>query len=283
MNINLLSVLLLFTMVGCDNATNKSKELNQSQGINIKFDSIVDEKQDKQDTITIDNLIDTLQTREDDTAFAEFSTDKTRLRRFYRNNDGQLPKHIKEQFWFINGQKMSYSSGPIKVKVGPDKLDTILFKGYRQKEFDTIICNISEAKKFKFYYNECCGGLNIKDELTQKFIRGRISIKLKHPSNKVYLGLLGQSGSLITVNSSILSEGCRSAMSPNVYNVVLKQIGPCVDSTNCEEVCIMGKTEMNYGYEYKTLITKLHFLFMPLDNEPLVITYDPKSDLIVIK
>ena len=73
--------------------------------------------------------------------YAEFRTDTTRFKRWYAKDDGKLQERITEQVWFINGQKMQYGSGAIRVKVNPNKLDTILYKGYRRKELDTGECD----------------------------------------------------------------------------------------------------------------------------------------------
>jgi len=151
--------------------------------------------------------------------FAEFSTDTTGFSSWFTTNRDKFPE-ITEQIWIIDGQKMSYGSESIKVKVNPNKLDTILYKGYRRKEFDTIICNISEAKNYKFNYNECCGAFNIQDASTKKFIQGKIIYKLKNIDNKTYLGRLGETGILVeNKNIDTLIVNCRSAMSPNIYNI----------------------------------------------------------------
>jgi len=219
--------------------------------------------------------------------YAEFRTDTTRFKRWYGKDDGKLPERITEQVWFINGQEMGYGSGAIKVKVNPNKLDTILYKGYRRKELDTIICNISEAKNYKFYYNECCGAFNIQDESTKKFIQGRIIYQLKNSDNKTYLGTLGEAGIMVnSKNTDTLNVSCRSAMSPNVYNISFRQIELCKDSLNCKEgTCLQekGKDEPNWDFGYKTVSKKLDILFIPLKSEPTFIVYDPKTDRIKIK
>lgn len=219
--------------------------------------------------------------------YAEFRTDTTRFKRWYAKDDGKLPERITEQVWFINGQEMSYGSGAIKVKVNPNKLDTVLYKGYRRKELDTIICNISEAKNYKFYYNECCDAFNIQDESTKKFIQGKIIYQLKNTDDKTYLGTLGEAGVLVkNKNVDTLNVNCRSAMSPNVYNISFRQIELCKDSLNCNEgICLQekGKDEPNWDFGYKTVSIKLDFLFMPLKSEPLIIIYDTKTDTIKIE
>lgn len=214
--------------------------------------------------------------------YAEFRTDTAR----FKKNNGLLPKMIAQQVWFINGQEMRYGSGVVKIKVNPNKLDTILYKGYRSKGMDTIICNISEAKKFKFFYNECCGAFNVQDESTKKFIQGKIKFKLKSSDHKTYLGTLGEAGIIVNSNTDTLNVNCRSAMSPNVYTISLRQIEPCKNNLNCNEsTCLQekGKDKPNWDFRYKTISKKLNILFMPLKSEPILVTYDPKTDSIKIQ
>lgn len=215
--------------------------------------------------------------------YAEFTTDTTRFRNHYRENEGKLRPRIAEQFWFINGQKIYYGSGTIKIQVNPHKLDTILYKGYRRSKFDTIICNISEPKKYTFYYNDCCGAFNIKAQTEKRFIKGLVLFKIKSPNQKTYMGTFGEAGVIIN-NKDTLSEDCRSAMSPNVYAISLSEIGPCDDSLNCDdEFCIQNKDILDWEHGFKTVSKKIDFLFMPLKAEPLNVIYDSKTDRILIE
>lgn len=216
--------------------------------------------------------------------YAEFSTDTTRFRH-HRNEDGKLSEYLTEQVWFINGQKMTYGSGIIRVKVNPNKLDTVLYKGYRQKKMDTIICNISEAKKYKFYYNPCCGAFDVHEEGRRGRIGGSVLYKLKNPSYKTYLGTLGEAGILVSTNTKVLNSHCRSAMSPNIYPISFAQIVPCKNGVNCGEGTCLQKDnkESNHNYSYKTVSKKMDGLFMPLKDEPLIVVYDPNTGKINIK
>lgn len=219
--------------------------------------------------------------------YAEFSTDTTRFRRFSTKGVDSLPKYISEQEWFINGQKMSYGSGTIRVLVNKDKLDTLLYKGYKRTEYDTIICNIAEPKKYTFFYNDCCGAFNIQDNTTRQFIKGKVTYKLiNSKSNDTYLGTLGESGILLSPrNTDTLTVDCRSAMSPNIYSVSLQKIKINKDSSkNDSSICLQekGTDEPNWDFSYKTIDQKLSFLFMPLKQEPLLIIYDEDADTIKI-
>lgn len=221
--------------------------------------------------------------------FAEFSTDTTRFRQHYREGRHvDLPDYIKDQEWIINGQKMTYGSEQIKVEVNANRLDTILYKGYRKNEFDTIICNISEPRNYKFFYNECCGAFNVQDEGLEKFIQGSIIYRLQsNNESNLYLGTLGEAGILVKKNShDTLKVNCRSAMSPNIYNISFKQIENCQDSINCKEgIClqVQGENEPVWDYGFMTISTEMDFLFLPLSQKPLIVTYDPKTKKIKIE
>ncbi len=217
--------------------------------------------------------------------YAEFSTDTTRFRTYYTKDGKQLPDHISQQVWYINGQKMHYGSGSVQVKVNPNKLDTILFQGYRRNSFDTIICNVSEPNKYRFFYNPCCGRFNIQNESSKKFIPGNVLFNLKHKSTNTYLGTLGETGRLIGhQNKDTLHVDCRSAMSPNVYKITFKQIDICENDSDCEEgTCLQNEGETNWDFGFNTVSKKLDIIFMPLKSEPIEIVYDQKKDKIEIR
>ena len=101
------------------------------------------------------------------------------------------------------------------------------------------------------------------------------------------MGTLGETGILVNSSSKdTLKTGCRSAMSPNVYKLTLSQIEICKDTINCKEgTCLFekGKEELNYDFGYKTISKKIDCLFLPLSNQPIKMTYEPRTDRIRIK
>ena len=209
---------------------------------------------------------------------ATFSADTTR---FFRETRKDIYDKIMEAEWKINGQTLHYGSKPITIKTD-NILDTILYKQRSNSKVDTIVCNINKAGNFKFYYNECCGGFNIADE-TGKFINGSIIFSIKGQDNKKsYLGTLGETGILVnSTTKDTLKTVCRSAMSPNIYQLTFSQIEVCKDTINCiEGTCLFekGKEELNYEFGYKTISRKIDCLFLPLSNQPIKVTYDPRTD-----
>ena len=214
---------------------------------------------------------------------ATFSTDTTR---FFGETRKDVYDKIMEAEWKINGQKLHYGSKPITIKTD-NILDTIFYKQRNNSKVDTIVCNINKPGNFKFYYNECCGGFNIADE-TGNFINGSIIFIIKRQGNKkTYLGTLGETGILVnSATKDTLKTGCRSAMSPNVYQLTFSQIEVCKDTINCKEgTCLFekGKEELNYEFGYKTISRKIDCLFLPLSNQPIKATYDTRTDRIWIE
>jgi len=220
--------------------------------------------------------------------FAEFSTDTTSIHQWSTRDNGKLTKQISDQEWLIDGQRMKYGTGTIKVKAKPNRLDTILFRGYRSEKFDTIICDIQAGEKYTFYFNPCCGSFKVRTESSKKFIQGVVSYKLKSKDqSKTYLGTLGEAGILVnTKNSDPLTTHCRSAMSSNIFKISFSQIEPCKDSLDCgESTClqVIGKEESKSSYGYKVVSRIMESYYMPLKSDPLVVLYDPKKNQITIE
>ena len=216
---------------------------------------------------------------------ASFSADTTR---FYRekNNRKDIYDKIMEAEWKINGQTLHYGSQPVVVEID-NLLDTIMYRQRNNSKWDTIVCNINKSGNFKFIYNECCGAFNVANS-SGKFIVGSVIFQLQGKDNKKkYLGTLGETGILVKLTTQdTLKTGCRSAMSPNVYQITFSQIEICTDTFNCKEgTCLFekGKEELNYEFGYKTISKKIDCLFLPLSNQPIKVIYDPKTDRIRIE
>lgn len=213
---------------------------------------------------------------------ATFSADTTL---FYTDKDSRkdIYDKIMEAEWEINGQTLHYGSKPIAIATD-NRLDTILYKQKNNSKVDTIVCNINKAGNFKFYYSECCGGFNIADETGKSFI-GSIIFSIQGQNNeKKYLGTLGETGLLVeSTSKDTLGIGCRSAMSPNIYEITFSEIEICNDTADCDEsTCLFEKDKvaLNYNFVYKTVSKKMDCLFLPLSNRPIKITYDPNTDKI---
>jgi hypothetical protein len=193
---------------------------------------------------------------------------------------------LMEMEWRINGQTLHFGSKPIEIKINQNKTDTLFYKQNNKAQWDTIICKINEPKTYKFIYNTCCGGFDIADERGRIF--GQVNFKIEGQANKrVYLGTLGEVGLIVkTTTTDTLRPGCRSAMSPNIYQLKFSEIEICKDTSSCfEGTCLYekGKNELNYDFGYRTISKKINFLFMPLSRKPIQIIYNSKTDKIKIE
>lgn len=216
---------------------------------------------------------------------ATFSADTTRFYEEKRSSKDICDK-IMEAEWRINGQTLYYGSQPVTIKTD-NVLDTIMFRQRKNSQWDTIICNINRTGNFRFYYNMCCGAFDIADE-TGNFIVGSVIFRLHGKDNeKIYLGTLGETGLLVKPTSrDTLQAGCRSVMSPNMYQLTFSEIEICKDTLNCNQVTclyVKGQQELNYEFRYRIITLKLNCLFLPLSNEPIRVTYDLHTDKVRVE
>lgn len=221
-------------------------------------------------------------------AFAQdvaiFSTDTIR----FWGKSKKFMERINQQVWYINGTEMRYGSETIRIQPNSNKLDTILFQRSPKEHFDTIICNIEEPYEYRFYFNECCGGFNLKNETINSFPRGKVQFKTIGKTSGSYLGKIGDSGtSLISEKTDTIRDYCKSAMAPNVDLISIWRIEECDSSDNdCAEICIEEK-DQNEINNFKVLEIRQdeliqEFLYLPLDETPLKILFDTNQKSVVI-
>jgi len=217
---------------------------------------------------------------------AEFRADTTGLKKRTGNNE-KLYEKVLEMEWIINGEKLFFGSGSINVVPNEKKIDTILFRNNSNSKYDIIICNISEASKFSFEYNPCCGGFNVIKENRGKLSRNVIFEISGKSENDIYIGTLGETGILIEKDDieNHINEICRSAMSPNIYPISISKIRKNCDSKeNCEELlCEIQNGEAKGGFEYKVIETKIEFLYMPLDEKILKVLFNERTNKTELK
>lgn len=208
--------------------------------------------------------------------YATFSADTTRLKRFKKNV--KMNENISKVHWIINGRKFHFGDQPIKIKTTPNKLDTIYFKGFRKSQYDTILCNISTPKHYRFFFNECCGAFNICTPEGDRFNNSIIFNINNQPKNERFMGIFGEAGTMIKLRDTITFD-CRSAMAPNIYPIELNTFKDCNDSLNCRGVCLVNIKDKSpeYGYTYKVINQIKSFSYMPLNNSPIRIDFDSKS------
>jgi hypothetical protein len=218
--------------------------------------------------------------------FAEFTTDTSRI-------NGHMRERISKELWYINGQEMHYDGKTIKIKVNPDKFDTIIYFRQNQKTYDTVLCNVASPNKYTLIYNECCSFFNIKSKTTR--INHSILFKLKNNyKNDLYLGSIyssgGATGILVDEKTSQAAYSiCHSAMSSHHMYISFSEIKMCewedfdYENEDCNhsaclltENGVMDDTEI----QYKSLSTKMNLSWLCLNSDPLIVLYDPVTDKI---
>jgi hypothetical protein len=200
--------------------------------------------------------------------------------------DQKTIDHILEMEWMIANDTLKFGHF-LEVLPDPDKLDTIYYRRSADRDWDTLICNFKEPQLIKFVYNVCCDAFNVIDE-HGKIVTGQVSFSVEMPrSSDMFLGILGEGGILINASTTNLLEPiCRSVMLPNIYPLSLRKIGPCEDPLHCPEgICINSKQEEGsfIDFGYSAFATPIKCLFLPLDNEPLHVTYNAKTERVTIK
>jgi hypothetical protein len=216
---------------------------------------------------------------------ATFSADTSQFFK-EKNRNPEIYNKIMEAEWKINGEILHYGSKPISVKTD-NIIDTIYYRQFKNSKWDTLICNINKPKHYIFHFNPCCGGFNISDD-TNKYVIGSVNFNIKNTDNKrQFLGTLGEAGIIVSSKFiSTLEPACRSAMSPNVYQLTLKEFEICKETADYNEVTCLymkGNEELNYEFSYITTSLKLDCLYLPLSNEPIRVTYDLKIGKVKIE
>jgi hypothetical protein len=218
--------------------------------------------------------------------YARFSADTNHLRKLLGSDQNVFKRALMLE-WRINGQPLVYGSLPVEIRPDPETMDTILFRTGPENRWDTILCNIRRAGNYEFVYNTCCGGFDLREAGTNRFIQGSVLFTVvNRDAKQQYLGRLGEASLFVPEKGDTLFPNCRSVMSPNVYEVSLTVVEPCADSTGCTFVsCEMNEKneEVTREFWFRELSTKAYFLYMPLDAEPLEMIYDVKTGVLTVR
>lgn len=194
--------------------------------------------------------------------------------------------------WLINGQKLTWGSKPINVALNQNALDTIFFREEGLK-WDTIICKIQSADSIFFRYNDCCGGFNVINktiiyDTLKKITELNVIFNLESRSKDFYLGQIGMAGILAQYNSKdTLQNSCQGAMASNIKRIELLSINKCKDSVNCSNdvMCFYANTNNQLDNPLLYIENKklIDFLYVPLQNEVLKVSYNPKTRKTTVK
>lgn len=184
-----------------------------------------------------------------------------------------LPEYVKGIHWIISDSILDYTENNITIQVEKTRIDTIYYKAYRRKEYDTLICRIEPNQTYFFIYNECCGGFNAASGNKGPFYKNTVTFNSTNNSNTMLLGSNGSSSTTIQNNTSTrLIDHCKSAMAANTQKIQVETYMNCSDSENCDYLsCYQQKDEVIFEKEYQSIEQLITFLYLPLSNEPLIV------------
>lgn len=215
--------------------------------------------------------------------YATFTADSTHL----WEHAGQRQDLYNEMMlweWRIQDQTTHFGGKPIKIKPH-EGIDTLFFRKDENYRWDTMLCRIHTATAYEFIYNACCGSFNVKGR--KHPVTAKVLVNIKGNKDMQYLCTLGENGMLIPGPYDTLKTACRSAMASNIIPISFSCVTLCdeYDEENCPNgTCLVSDyTEDDYGTAYNVISKKLEVLYMPLDNKPLLISYDAVSDKISIE
>lgn len=212
---------------------------------------------------------------------AIFSADSASLNSFSGRNTGHH-KRVMEMEWRINGKTLRFDSAPLEVEIGTGGIDTLYYRDHYKAKWDTIIYSLTEPKEYSFRYNICCGGFDVVTESSDD-LEASVSYRLtKNSGNRLFLGTLGEVGTRVTTKPKTLKPECRSAMSPNIYWLTLREVIPC-SGKDCRTLMCSKDDSIPDDFEYKVVSTAVSVLYMQLNTKTLEITLDVDANKVTSK
>ena len=181
--------------------------------------------------------------------------------------------------WTIQGKSFGWGE-TISVDVTPNQLDTVFFQKSPESTVDTIICDIREARSYKFLHNACCGGFNVRQNDKNKITDEIIFILSQKVSDSTIVGTIAETGSFIKgKKTQKMSSICSSAMASNISPVSLGEVTNCGEIEDCIGwMCFYTKgDEDSYSDDLGFKKTYFNFLYMPLNDKPQKMYYNIKN------
>jgi len=211
-----------------------------------------------------------------------FHADSSKLRSWSGNSQASFDRAMKMQ-WKIKGQYLTWGN-QVSVTSKESGFDTIFFRLNEQRAWDTLICKIKPNTHISFVYNSCCDYFDVLDD-TGKRLTGNVSFQLINFKGKShqYLGTIDGDGAFLSSAKDTLHPLYRSPMLPNTYTVAISEIRKC-SGKDCLEAAIQKSGEIqNLSYNYQTLKSLVNFTYVPLNTDPIQITYDVNTRLVEIR
>jgi len=211
---------------------------------------------------------------------ATFYADTYRLRE-YNQNDTSSEGYGMQMQWIIKGQSLRWGSPPIEVRPTESGVDTIFFKWYDESKWDTMLCRIKAGSSITFEYSPCCDYFDVFDSNGDRF-EGKVSFVLLgiKPKKNKYLGSIDSDGIFMTSQGDTMLPIFRSPMLPKMFIVEVKEVKKCYGS-NCHEAAIKRPDgSIDESYHYRIVDKILNFHYLPVSQDPILVSYDIVSGLV---
>ncbi|MBL7898290.1 MAG: hypothetical protein JNJ99_07130 [Crocinitomicaceae bacterium] len=195
-------------------------------------------------------------------------------------------KYIMGMKWIIDGKPFTWYDDTLYVKTD-SKPDTIFFQERVNGKIYQLICMISEPNHYNFIYNVCCGAFNVTWNSSNSW--GGVQFNFQKTDPNYYLGTIHETG-LVCHKDSIntVSPQCISAMANNIYPVSLNKIYLHKTSSSLNDsIPISCMTNSKEEYlddfaEFSVYKRCFDFLYLPLSDKPLKISYNNQNGSFVI-
>lgn len=205
---------------------------------------------------------------------AEFPFDTTYLGKSVPLDKYQ--KSVLDWVWYINGSRMTWRSGSIRIAIDSAGIDTLLLVKSHKKS-DTIFCRITHPYRYIIRFNPCCEGINIEKE---KGIYFQPILDIQGDTNcrNILLGKLNNTIKQINRRGiTRLARICpHSAMESNIVDFSILRGRRNLYGHDC----YMDSDDAlprQYGR------TVLHFKYVALDTMPITVMYDAGNNRIAFK
>ncbi len=190
--------------------------------------------------------------------------------------------------WTIQNKTFSFGE-TITVDPKLNMIDTIYFRLFANRDIDTILCVINEARDYRFVFNPCCGFNVHSNENPKKKIAGGVIFETKkNHGDSTYAASTGSTGAyIVDKKTEPIYDICASAMISSITYLKFGKVAECKEDEECfpwfcnftddideEDVDNYANTIIESAYGFK---------YIRLSSKPLRFIYDVKKEKLKIK
>jgi hypothetical protein len=235
-----------------------------------------------------------------------------------RKNNGKINNKYSYE-WKIRGKRILNQKDKIYLKPIPDQIDTVFYRHPADKVWDFFLCRISVPGTYESSVNPCCGDFIFKSTDKKPAIEAEVIFEIMNSNGKLYLGRIEDKGAILCDSTKLIKpcmfdwsamytrytmvsieevdtmdirDNCRhiegyDGTSPSDYRV-----GNVIDPFAVTDCCVQRQvmcfeikgTKVNSGtYNYCSKKRIVGFRFNWLDDKPLIVRFDAKSNKVYLK